>query len=283
MTGTVPILMYHALSTARTTDFHRWTLPAERLAAHLAYLDREGYRTLTVTALAEYLHNNIGFPRDPDADRLVALTFDDAYADFHEVALPLLAGFGMTATLFVPTGYVGASSGWMEHEGEGDREIASWSALADIAASGIEIGAHSHTHPELDLVPDEELAAQVTWPKAELEDHLGRPVRSFAYPYGRYSRRVRDAVRGAGYRAACTMNSWAATEASHPLELPRTPVFHYMDVPDLAQSLAASRNPARRTALRAKHTALRAKDTVLRAERVVRTPARSRRKRAVAV
>lgn len=249
--GVQMILMYHAFTPARTQEFHRWTLSAERLAGHLEYLSGAGYRSVTVTELAERLR--LGGP-GPD-DRLIALTFDDAYADFHEVALPLLARYRMTGTLFVPTGHVGGSSGWMCDEGEGDRPILSWAALAEVAASGIEIGAHSHTHPAMDRLPASELADQATRPKAELEDRLGNSVTSFAYPYGRYDRRVRDAVAAAGYRAACTMNSWAATPASPPLELPRTTVFHYMDGVDLAAAIAASRVPARRAILRAKRAA----------------------------
>lgn len=247
-TEPVTVLMYHAFTAARTQEFHRWTLSADRLAAHLEYLSGAGYRSITVTELTEYLRGG-----GPDAaDRLISLTFDDAYADFHAVALPLLAKHRMTGTLFVPTGHVGGSSGWMCDEGEGDRPILSWAALAEVAASGIEIGAHSRTHPEMDRLPAAALADQTAGPKAELEDRLGAPVTSFAYPYGRYDRRVRDAVAAAGYRAACTMNSWAATPASPALELPRTPVFHYMDGADLAAALAASRVPARRAVLRAK-------------------------------
>jgi peptidoglycan/xylan/chitin deacetylase (PgdA/CDA1 family) len=249
MTAEVPILMYHALTVARTPGFHRWTLSGDRLRAHLEFLSQEGYRTVTVAGLRDALADG-----DP-GDRLIALTFDDAYADFHEVALPLLTGFGMTATLFVPSGHIGGRSCWMDGEGEGGRPIASWTALADIAASGIEIGAHSHTHPALDTVSATELARQTYRPKADLEYGLGRAVHSFAYPYGRYDRRVRDAVAASGYRAACTMNSWAATAADHALELPRTPVFHHVDVPELAQCLAASRNPVRRRVLRAKRAA----------------------------
>ena len=244
----VPVLMYHAFTAARTQEFHRWTLSADRLAAHLEYLSGAGYRSVTVSELTEWLHSD---GTGPD-DRLIALTFDDAYADFHAVALPLLAKHRMTGTLFVPTGHVGGSCDWMCDEGEGDRPILSWTALAEVAASGIEIGAHSHTHPAMDRLSASELAEQAARPKAELEDRLGAPVTSFAYPYGRYGRRVRDAVAAAGYRAACTMNSWAATPASPALELPRTPIFHYMDSADLATALAASRAPARRAVLRAK-------------------------------
>jgi peptidoglycan/xylan/chitin deacetylase (PgdA/CDA1 family) len=243
--------MYHALSAARSTDFHRWTLSADRLQAHLEYLSRAGYRSVTVAGLLDCLRR--GGP-DPGG-RLIALTFDDAYADFHAVALPLLVRYGMTGTLFVPTAYVGGRSAWMHGEGEGERAILSWTALTEIAGRGIEIGAHSHTHPEMDRLSAREMAGQAARPKAELEDHLGLPVRSFAYPYGRYDRRVRDAVAAAGYRGACTMNSWAATTASHAFELPRTAVFHYMDPVDLAARLAASHDPARRAVLRAKRAA----------------------------
>jgi peptidoglycan/xylan/chitin deacetylase (PgdA/CDA1 family) len=251
MTSAVPILMYHALSAARTTGFERWTLPGGRLRAHLEYLSRSGYRSVTVADLVElYRHGGPG-----PGDRLIVLTFDDAYADFHAVALPLLTRYGMTGTLFVPTGYVGGHSGWMHGEGEGERAILSWAALAEISGCGIEIAAHSHTHPEMDRLPAPELSAQARRPKAELEDHLGLPVRSFAYPYGRYDRRVRAAVAAAGYLGACTMNSWAATAGSHPLELPRTAVFHHTDTASLAKRLAASRSRTRQMVLRAKRAA----------------------------
>jgi peptidoglycan/xylan/chitin deacetylase (PgdA/CDA1 family) len=251
MTRTVPILMYHALSQARTSGFHRWTLSGDRLRSHLDYLSSNGYRTVTIAGLLDRYRR--GGPA-PD-EKLVALTFDDAYADFHAVALPLLVRYGLTGTLFVPTGYVGGRSGWMHGEGEGERTILSWAGLAEIAGCGIEIGAHSHTHPQMDRLTEPEMAKQAVQPKAELEDRLGLPVTTFAYPYGRYDRRVRDAVAAAGYRGACTMNSWAATTASPAFELPRTAVLHYMDTATLAAELAVSRSRIRRAALRASRAA----------------------------
>lgn len=250
MSRGVPILMYHALSAARTAGFRRWTLAPDRFAAHLDYLSRSGYRCITVS---ELLRQRLA--AGAGGDRLIALTFDDAYADFHSVALPLLASHGMTATLFVPTGHVGGYSRWMCREGEGERTILSWPALTEIAACGIEIGAHSHTHPELDRIGASGLAGQVRYPKALLEDRLGVAVTSFAYPYGHHDRRVRDAVAAAGYGGACTMNSWAATPGDHPLELPRTAVFDDTDVSSLAARLAASHGRARRAALRARRSA----------------------------
>ncbi|MGH3437037.1 MAG: polysaccharide deacetylase family protein [Sciscionella sp.] len=191
----------------------------------------------------------------PPEKPTIALTFDDAYSDFHAVALPMLMRYELTATLYVPTGYVGGHSGWMKAAGETQRAILSWSQIEEVAAAGIEIGAHSHTHPELDRLPDRALADEVARPKAVLEDHLGRAVRSFAYPYGDYDRRVRNAVATAGYCGAVTMNSWTASAADHPLELPRITVLDDTDVVTLARRLVAGGGRARRAALRARRVA----------------------------
>jgi peptidoglycan/xylan/chitin deacetylase (PgdA/CDA1 family) len=251
MRGGVPVLMYHALSPACTSGFCRWTLSPERFESHLGYLSQEGYRAVTVAELAERHRRGA---LDPSG-RLIVLTFDDAYADFLDVAMPALLRYGMTATLFVPTGYVGGHSGWMRTEGEGDRAVLSWAELGEISRCGIEIGAHSHTHPELDMVRTGGLAEEARQPKLLLEERLGVPVTSFAYPFGLYDRRVRDAVGAAGYTAACTMNSWAATSGDHLLELPRVAVFDDTDADSLAARLSASRGPARRAALRARRVA----------------------------
>ena len=58
---------------------------------------------------------------------------------------------------------------------------------------------YAHTHPELDHLPVAELTGQVRDPKTLMEDRLGVAVTSFAYPYGHYDRRVREAVAAAGY------------------------------------------------------------------------------------
>jgi peptidoglycan/xylan/chitin deacetylase (PgdA/CDA1 family) len=249
--GDVPILMYHALSPACTSAFGRWTLSPERFESHLGYLSQEGYRAISVAELAERRRRGA---LDPSG-RLVVLTFDDAYADFLDVALPALLRYGMTATLFVPTGHAGGHSKWMHAEGEGDRAVLSWPELGEVSRHGIELGAHSHTHPQLDTLPARGQAEEARLPKLQLEMRLGVPVSSFAYPFGRYDRRVRGAVAAAGYTAACTMNSWAATSGDHPLELPRVAVFDDTDVASLAARLAASRGPARRLALRARRVA----------------------------
>lgn len=275
--GGVPVLMYHALSPACTSGFGRWTLSPDRFESHLGYLSQEGYQAITVAELAERRRRGA---LDPAA-RFVVLTFDDAYADFLDVALPALQRYGMTATLFVPTGYVGGHSRWMYGEGEGDRAVLSWPELGEISRRGVEIGAHSHSHPELDTLPPRARAEEARLPKRLLEQHLGVPVSSFAYPFGLYDREVREAVAAAGYTAACTMNSWADTPGDHPLEVPRVAIFDDTDVASLAARLSASRGPARRAALRARRAAqLRARRRRTRPGGWIPAPGRRRARRA---
>jgi peptidoglycan/xylan/chitin deacetylase (PgdA/CDA1 family) len=94
--------------------------------------------------------------------------------------------------------------------------------LTRLAAGGlIEIGAHTENHPALTVLPWEQQHAEIFRSKARLESVLGRPVESFAYPYGLHDARTVDAVISAGFRWACTTEEHAARRASEPLRLPR--------------------------------------------------------------
>jgi peptidoglycan/xylan/chitin deacetylase (PgdA/CDA1 family) len=112
-----------------------------------------------------------------------------------------------------------------------------WDELREAADAGIEIGAHGHTHAELDLLAGEALMAEVARPKAILEQRLGREVRSFAYPYGAHCSRVRRDVRAAGYRTACAVGNLPADVRSDAWSLPRLPVIETTDADELRRLL----------------------------------------------
>lgn len=214
----VPILMYHSLSTTGTPPFRRFTLAPELFQAHLGYLADQGYQTLSVSQLVE-----LRARRAPLPGKQVVLTFDDGFADFYTEAMPRLARHGFTATLYVITGYVGGTSRWLTAEGEGDRRILNWRQLGEIADSGVECAAHSHTHPQLDTLPTSQVREELSHPKRVLEDRLQRPVRSFAYPFGYYSARVRALVSEVGYHSACTVKDLVSS-ADAAFVLPRLTV-----------------------------------------------------------
>lgn len=235
----VPVLAYHSVSSEATHAFRRYCVSPEAFAAHMAFLAEHGYVSLTVTELAATLAH--GAP-----ERAVVLTFDDAYRDFSERALPVLRDLGLTATLFVPTAFVGRTSSWLRREGEATRPLMTWEGLGDAVAAGIEVGAHSHSHAELDRLSDAALADEVALPGQLLEEQLGVGVVSFAYPFGFHSRRVRRAVAGAGYAQACATGELYATAGDDRFALPRLTVPQGTDVAGLRRLLAGRGRPGDR-------------------------------------
>jgi Polysaccharide deacetylase/Glycosyl transferase family 2 len=97
----------------------------------------------------------------------------------------------------------------------------SWGQLLEVAERGVEIGAHSHTHPELDTLVPGVLEREVVRPKRLLEERLGREVTSFAYPHGYVNARLRRSVRTAGYRSACAVRNLPSHPGDDPFFLSR--------------------------------------------------------------
>ncbi len=202
MGNRVPILMYHSISQQATPRFKRFVVTPATFTAHIAYLHEQGCTPITVTQWTQWIAN-VDVPLPP---RPVILTFDDGFADFYTAGLPVLHQHNFTATLYVTTAYMGGTSTWLWREGEAHRPVLDWGQLAEICASGVECGAHSHTHPHLDMVPPATAVDEIVRSKQLLEEHLKQPILSFAYPYGHYSRRVRQQVQAAGYTSACAVN-----------------------------------------------------------------------------
>jgi peptidoglycan/xylan/chitin deacetylase (PgdA/CDA1 family) len=208
--------MYHEIAT-RPETASRHAVPPEAFEAQLDFLAANGFTTVTASGLAADLATGIPVP-----ERTVVLTFDDGFADFHQRALPLLCRYGFTATVFVTTGWV-ADAG-KHSAGRRPGPMLSWSQIAEAAAAGIEIGAHSHRHPQLDQLGKDRLRTELTVCKSLLEDRLGTAVPGLAYPFGYSSSAVRRAVRQAGYTYACAVANLVAAAGQDQFALSRLTV-----------------------------------------------------------
>jgi peptidoglycan/xylan/chitin deacetylase (PgdA/CDA1 family) len=195
--NSIPILLYHSISNDADPRFRRWVVSPAHFEAQLAWLVVNGYQSLTVTALVECMR------RQSVPERSVAITFDDGFADNLTHALPILQRHNMTATLYVATAYIGSTSRWLQAEGEGNRPMLSWEGVRELDHAGVEIGAHTLTHPQLDTLSTPAARAEIVESKQELEQHLQHAVPSFAYPHGYYSNAVKKIVREAGFTSAC--------------------------------------------------------------------------------
>ena len=167
-------------------------------------------------------------PLDEVRDRpgSVALTFDDGFQNFYEHALPVLTRHGFPATVFVVSGRCGDRNRWPQPvDGIPELPLMSWEEIEAVAEAGITIGAHTVTHPHLTNLAADDLARELCGCRAELEDRIGRPVDTFAYPYGYLNEHVRAAAAGC-FHLACGTRLNFVEASSDPFELPRIDVFY---------------------------------------------------------
>lgn len=225
------MLMYHSVSPGGGTPAWTWAVSARRLEAQLDYLKDNGWGTLTMGALAAS-----GAP----AGRAVVITFDDGYAD-NFAAFEMLAERGMRATWFMVSGSIGRAPAW-PGDGRPAGRLLSGDELRAMQAGGMEIGSHTRSHCRLTETPPENLEDELRGSRADLEDLLGRPVTSFAYPYGGFDERSVEAVRGAGYAAACTTRTGWALRDGDALRMRRVSVFNGDGLGSFARKLAFADN-----------------------------------------
>ncbi|MGD0375624.1 MAG: polysaccharide deacetylase family protein [Streptosporangiaceae bacterium] len=231
----IPILMYHQIAD-RPEAVDRLAVGPGAFAAQLDRLHAGGFTTLTASALAAALAGGDALPERP-----VVLTFDDGFADFHSRALPLLRQHGFTATVFVTTGWI-ADAAARSPASRRPGLMLSWSQIAEAASAGVEIGAHSHTHPELDHLAEDRLQFELRHGKALLEDRLGRPVPGLAYPFGYSNAEVRRAARDAGHQYACAVANATVGSRWDVMALPRLTVRQATS-PRVFDQIAAGRVP----------------------------------------
>lgn len=120
------------------------------------------------------------------------LTFDDAYANFIEVVLPILQRRRIPAVLYVPIGFVqGTSKAPLTGAPLAPCTFADLRAAAD---AGVEVGSHGVNHVNLRRASDAVLDDELRRSRHVLEQELGRPVPSFCYPQAKVDARVERAA-----------------------------------------------------------------------------------------
>ena len=238
----VPILMYHGVADEPAAAARPLSVPPATFAAQLAHLDELGFRPVTLSTLAAAWSRDGCAQSPPLPERPIALTFDDGYGDFHSEALPLLRAYGFAATLFVTTGWI-EDDDTLDAWERPDRML-TWSQLRDVAAAGVEIAGHTHSHPELDQLAGRAVRIELRRSKELLENELGVAVTGLAYPYGYSCARVRRAVRDVGYRYACAVGNTLPRRRSELMALPRLTVRRSTSLTTFDRIVRCRRLPA---------------------------------------
>ena len=210
--------------------------------------------------------------------RPVLVTFDDGYRSVLEHALPSLERYRIPAVVFITTAPVFESRHfWFDALWQRDGEAAvdrakmlpyaEWRALRDAFSTAaafeephrpltlaelqrlaanplIEIGGHTMRHPVLALAPVEEQRREIGGCRTQLQEALGKPIESFAYPFGQlaehYQPETTSIVRESGFDVAFTTHPSFVTDYGHPYEVPRFLMLDSVDDVELAHRLVHS-------------------------------------------
>jgi peptidoglycan/xylan/chitin deacetylase (PgdA/CDA1 family) len=158
----------------------------------------------------------------------IAITFDDGFRSFYRYALPVLQQYRFPATVFVVSGYCGGRNDWPTQPRDSGiplLELMNWSELEEASRTGVDIGCHTATHPHLGQLAAAEIDSEISASRAAIEERIGRPVHSFAYPYGESSSTAREAVRR-HFPWACGTRLAYLSPASDPANLPRIDMYY---------------------------------------------------------
>jgi peptidoglycan/xylan/chitin deacetylase (PgdA/CDA1 family) len=187
-----------------------------------------------VVPLDEILGRLEKSPHAPDGSRpLLAITFDDGYADNSEIAAPILKEMELPATFFITTEYMGTRRRFPWDNGiEPQPRMMTWRQVRELAQAGFSIGSHTCNHVRLSQCDPKLRRRELVQSRQTLEQQLGQPVLDFAYPFGGASdcrSEDRDAVREAGYRSCLSCHGGLVHWQQSPYRLQRicvSPRYH---------------------------------------------------------
>jgi peptidoglycan/xylan/chitin deacetylase (PgdA/CDA1 family) len=241
------VIAYHSIDPSGSaisiseTEFER----------HMRWLASSGPPVLSLEAL-------LTSPPDSDA---IALTFDDGFRSFGEIALPLLSEHRFPSTVFIVTGKVGGNNTW-ESGAAGALPVLpllDWDGIARAAEAGVSVGSHGRSHRRLTGLEPADLDKDVGGSLADFQRELGVSPAAFCYPYGEAEPREREAV-ARSYRLAVTTELRALGPGEDPYNLPRLDAY-YLRAPGRLEGFGT---PAFERYLRVRRRGRRLRNSVVR-------------------
>ena len=224
----LPVLMYHSVSDdpeRGVRPYYRVCTSPQQLREQMRWLKDNGCRGVTLSAGLAWLNAQHGTQDANPQLRPVVITFDDGFRDFYTHAFPILQPHGFSATMYLPTAFIGD-----ERRSFKSRECLNWAEVKELHRAGIEFGSHTTNHPQLLELSWSEVEHEIQDSKFEIEAQLGVPCATFAYPYAfpqtrqDFADRFKDLLMTAGYETCVTTQLGLARPDDDPMQIKRLPV-----------------------------------------------------------
>lgn len=183
----VPILTYHSINYV---DIGTPAVKPENFEKQIRCLKDRNYNIISLNELAVGIIENKKFPRNT-----VVITFDDGFKDNYAYAYPILKKYKIPATIFLISDFIGKKN-----------EHLSWEQVSEMLSNNITFGSHTRTHSYLPDVNRDIAWEEISGSKKQIEEKIGKKILYFSYPAGGFNKEIKNQVKLAGYKAACTTN-----------------------------------------------------------------------------
>lgn len=156
-------------------------------------------------------------------DSMVAITFDDAFVNVLEYAVPILKLNGLPASMFVATGSLGRPPKWsgVDRSSDKDEVVMNEEQIKGLDKAGYEILSHTVSHCHLTEFDDTKLKAELHDSKQALERIVGHNIPGISYPYGACDAKICKAAKQADYQIGFSTEQCLADASSDNFQVGR--------------------------------------------------------------
>ena len=238
------ILLYHKIGKyPQNAKFPGLYVAEEDFDRQIKYLKNSGYTFLTLSelkAVYDYYFGNTDLLNKPSSTKglqnlingkgkYAAITFDDGSKSVYSNGLKVMAANGVKGVVFMVSGLIGGLNDWDIKNGENRDEMLAADELKEMINYGIEIGAHTKTHPHLTKISPDKAFNEIAASKKDLENLLDIDINFFAYPYGDFNEEVAALVKKAGFLGACITKTGIVKRGADFFALKRVAIRHNTD------------------------------------------------------
>jgi peptidoglycan/xylan/chitin deacetylase (PgdA/CDA1 family) len=223
------ILCYHSVNNVSRDPYE---VCIDNFKQQMTFLAKNGFKVVSLrNALDMVSRNDIG-------RKIIVITFDDGFASLKDFAFPVLKDFGYPATVFLPVKFIGCIDSFSYKEPRYDMTILDWNDIETSVNYNIEYGSHSMSHKNLVELGDDELEYELDESISILTQRFGYNFQPFAYPFGMFDERVKEAVIRAGYNCSlCFGNVLSNTSETGLFELKREKLLNSTTLVDFSRKI----------------------------------------------
>ncbi len=208
---TVRVLTYHRFGDAVRDP---WCVSAAVFEEQMRWL-AEHKLAVSLDDVERFVRGEARLP-----DGAVLVTMDDGFSSVLNIAAPIMQRHRIPSVAYVTTSFMGTTS----ISGE---PYLSWDEVKRLPAAGVTVGSHAHTHRSVAKLDPLAALEEGERSKQLLEQHLGAPIRSFAYPFGMRTDESAETARmlsGCGYSSIFIAQHGTLRPGADLARLPRVKV-----------------------------------------------------------